>query len=234
MQASNWSEQQYHEANEAGNVRHSCISSDSPHSMGNAELEQLCEAAMQDTQSAECWFGQAGTPQQAAKSPAASGIQELDPMPICARLPTFIANEVQTSPAFVMQLIGRCLRRTQQPHLQTVLVKLLCIDNIDIFQQAQCQSSRTVSGQRQQVTVADKQIQTRGNPERAPKLRSSSQTETLQPSLSMRSTRPMLGETTLNILEVSMLNVGRVSGFLSCHLRQEAVHQCVASTCKSA
>ncbi|KAL3140610.1 hypothetical protein ABBQ32_005180 [Trebouxia sp. C0010 RCD-2024] len=175
MQASNWSEQQYHEANEAGNVRHSCISSDSPHSMGNAELEQLCEAAMQDTQSAECWFGQAGTPQQAAKSPAASGIQELDPMPICARLPTFIANE------------------------------LLCIDNIDIFQQAQCQSSRTVSGQRQQVTVADKQIQTRGNPERAPKLRSSSQTETLQPSLSMRSTRPMLGETTLNILELSKI-----------------------------
>lgn len=103
MQASDWSGQQYPEANEAGNARHSCISSESPHSIGNAELQQLCEAAMQDTESAEGWFGQAGTPQQAAEAPAVDGTQEPDPMPIS---PTISANEVQTSPPFVMQLIG--------------------------------------------------------------------------------------------------------------------------------
>lgn len=103
-----------------------------------------------------------------------------------------------------------------------------------MFQQAQFQDSRTLSGQRQEVTVADKQIQTGGNPERASKRRSNSQTGTLQPSLSMRSTRPMLGETTLNMLEVIMLAVGRVSGFHPRHIQQEAVHECVAATCKSA
>lgn len=60
------------------------------------------------------------------------------------------------------------------------------------------------SGDAQQVTMADKQVQTGGNHRRASKLSSYSQTGTLQPSLSLRSTRPILGETTLNMLEVSM------------------------------
>lgn len=65
------------------------------------------------------------------------------------------------------------------------------------------------------VVMADKQVQTGGNLERVPTLRSNSRTGTLQTSLSMRSmrsTRPILGETTLNMLEVSVLQLWELWG----------------------
>lgn len=73
-----------------------------------------------------------------------------------------------------------------------------------MLQQGLYQSSRRQSGDAQKATVADKQIQTGGDLDRAANPRRNSRTGALQPSLSTRSMRPILGETTLNMLEVSM------------------------------
>lgn len=66
------------------------------------------------------------------------------------------------------------------------------------------QASHADASHRQRVSMADKQVQAGGSLERVPKLRRNSQSGTLQPSPSMRSMRPILGETTLNMLEVGV------------------------------
>ena len=86
----------------------------------------------------------------------------------------------------------------------TGIVYQMLVYRSAVLQQGLYQDSRRQSGDAQHVTMADKQIQTEGNHRRASKLSSQSQTGTLQPSLSLHSTRPILGETTLNMLEVSM------------------------------
>ena len=70
------------------------------------------------------------------------------------------------------------------------------------------QVSNQQADQRQHVDVADKQVQAGSSFDRVTKPRRNSQSSmvqssTLQPSPSMRSMRPILGETTLNMLEVS-------------------------------
>lgn len=73
-----------------------------------------------------------------------------------------------------------------------------------VLRQGQYRGSRRQSGDAEQVTMADKQIHTGKHHKRASKLSSHPQTGTVQRSPSLRSMRPILGETTLNMLEVSM------------------------------
>lgn len=72
----------------------------------------------------------------------------------------------------------------------------------DMGRQQARQPRHGQSSHRQHVSVADKQVQAGGSLDRAPKHRRNSQTGMLQTSPSMRSMRPILGETTLNMLEV--------------------------------
>lgn len=73
-------------------------------------------------------------------------------------------------------------------------------------------ASHIDASHRQCVSTADKQVQAGGSLERVPKLRRNSQSGTLQPSPSMRSMRPILGETTLNMLEVGVALRSLLSG----------------------
>ncbi len=69
------------------------------------------------------------------------------------------------------------------------------------------QVSNQQADQRQHVDVADKQVQAGSSFDRVKPRRNSQnsmvQSSTLQHSPSMRSMRPILGETTLNMLEVN-------------------------------
>lgn len=159
---------------------------------------------MQDSESDKCSCCQASTLQQATEPSAVDGRQALDPMPSCVRMPATVTNKVQTLN------ISRCMVCKILFASHFAVSPVCCVpaialwDTIAMFLQALYQGLRLQSGQRQQVTVADKQIQTGGNLGRASKPWSHTQTGTLEPSLSMRSMRPILGETTLNMLEVSM------------------------------
>ena len=105
-------------------------------------------------------------------------------------------------------LLLHCLIRLLPSSLKGRLCKgFSCCQHCSALWQGKTQAADIPTSHQQQVTVADKQVQTGGKLERTPTLRSNSRTGTLQTSLSMRSTRPVLGETTLNMLEVSMLQL---------------------------
>ena len=96
-QVSSCSEQQAHQTTEAGNASQTCIGSKSQHSADNAKLQQLWEdaqAAMQESQSAECWSCQGGNVQQPTEASAAERTPDLEPLSSCVHGPTSVFDQV--------------------------------------------------------------------------------------------------------------------------------------------